>query len=119
MNSTAVKILLLLLILPLLFNAPALAAGESKLPLPYGLYMPEGADCPKPGETPDRSKACYYNEEGLSFPLRRCKFLSLRNQGNVYYLTQRCMARGEDYLTLDFTITIKNKTSFSLLNTEW
>jgi hypothetical protein len=119
MNIAAVKILLLPLILTLLFTAPARAAGESKLPLPYGLYMPEGADCPKPGETPDRTQACYYNEEGLSFYLRRCKLLSVRHQGNVYYLTQRCLAKGEDYLTLDFTVTIKSKTFFSLLNTEW
>jgi hypothetical protein len=119
MSSVVAKLLIILVILAALGPVPPLTAGEPKLPLPYGLYVPEGVECPRPGEMPDPAVSCYHNNEGLSLPRRRCKIIKVRNEGNVYYLTQRCLCRGEDLLTLNFRVIIKSRTSFSVLNTEW
>lgn len=119
MKSVVIRILILSVILSSLCTAPTLTAAEPKLPLQPGLYVPEDLECPKPGEKPNASVSSYYDDEGLSLPRSRCKILNVRHQGNVYYLTQQCLCKGEDLLTLNFTVIIKSRTSFSVLNTEW
>ena len=109
----------LLIILTTLCSVGTSTAAATKLPLQPGLYVPEGVECPKAGEPSDAAVSAYYHEEGLSLPHRRCKLLHVRHEGQVYYLTQRCLCRGEDFLTLDFTVTIHSRTSFSVINTDW
>jgi len=119
MRNVVVRMLIISLILTALGTAPTVQAAELKLPLQYGLYLPAGVECPKQGETPASSLACYYHRQGLNIPRCRCQITQARNDGNVYHLTQKCLCRGEDNLNITLTITIKSKTSFSLLNDEW
>ncbi len=116
MRSVVVRMLIILLILAASGTAPTAKAGDLKLPLQEGLYLPAGVKCPKPGETPVLSESLSYHGEGLSFHRCRCKFKEVRHEGNIYYLTQRCVCKGEDMLTIKLTIIIKSRTSFLVLN---
>lgn len=116
MKSAVIRGSIIIGILAALSTAPPVKAGEAKLPLQHGLYVPEGVECPKPGQGPVPSESYIYHGEGLSFPRGRCKITQVRHQGNIYYLTQRCVCKGEDIITFNMTLIIKSKTSFLIIN---
>ena len=115
-KSRVVMMSIVIVMLSALCATSTAKANEPKLPIKHGLYVPEGIECPKPGEMPASSISCSYNGEGLSIPRCRCKTTQVSNNGNIYYLVQRCLCKGEDILTIKLTIIINSITSFSILN---
>jgi len=108
--------MLIILVIPAaLGSAPTARAGDLKLPLQEGLYLPAGVKSPAAGETAVSTASLSYHGEGLSLHRYRGKFKEVRHEGNIYFLTQRCVCKGEDVLTINLTILIKSRTSFSLL----
>ena len=117
MKSLVIKGLVSWVVLAALSIAPTVQAGELKLPLQQGLYLREDVKYPGTGKRSFPPEIFSFNDEGLSYPGCRCfETIQVRNEGKVYYLTQRCICKGEDYLKMKLTIIIKNKISFLLIN---
>lgn len=118
MKRIVVGLLIVWVILAIFSAAQTVSAGEPKLPLQYGLYVGEGVECPKLGELPVPSVSFFYYGEDLSSPRCKCKIACVHNDGNVYYIRQQCLCKGEDIITTNWTIIIKSRTLFSILNDE-
>jgi len=117
MKNVAAMVLMALAILAAL-GAGQTAGAEGPLPLKQGRYVLEGVPCDR-GTTGDR--LYYYvgdeNDYCLGVPHGECKITQVRNQGNVYYVTLRCLVKGvKDISTKHWTISVKSPTSFSILN---
>ncbi len=119
MKSLIIKVLVTSAVFAVLSIAPAVNAGELILPLQPGLYLRADITYPGTGKRSFPPETFSLDKEGLSYPGCRCfETLQVRRQENTYYLTQRCVLKGEDILKTDLAIVIKNKTSFILISDE-
>lgn len=117
MKNLAIKGLLSLAVLAALGNAPKVKAGEMQLPLQQGQYLREDVQYPGTGKKSFPPESFSFDAQGLSYPGCHCfETIQVRNRGKVYYLTQRCVLKGEDVLKMNLTVLIKNKTSFLLID---
>jgi hypothetical protein len=93
------------------------ARAEGPLPLKQGSYVREEVPC---NEATNANRIYYENLEdgyGISWPHSACIITQVRKIDNVYYVTQKCVFKGiVGEITKHLTITIKNETSFSILN---
>lgn len=117
MKSASVKVLMVFVILTALSAAQTVIAGEP-LPLKHGLYVPEDCPCESINNAMDLR---YYSGKGLGMGSgTKCTIINVRNNGNVYYITQKVIyedkLEGTPAKTINETITIKNITAFSTPN---
>jgi len=116
MPGGTVKILIAFAIMAAL-GAGQTARAEGPLPLKQGSYVREEVPC---NEATNANRIYYENLEegyGISWPHSACIITNVHQKGNVYYVTQKCIFKGiEGEITKHLKITIKNETSFSILN---
>lgn len=84
------------------------ARPDGPLPLESGVFVEEGVEC----ENPASAYTIVYSGKGFDAEHTECKITNVRNNGNIYNVTEQCIIDGRDTIIQHETITVESRTSF-------
>jgi hypothetical protein len=113
MKSAFVMALMVFMILSALCAVQTVNAAD-KIPLKRGIYVLEGVPC----KDADTASTLNFNGNGFNSAHVGATIINIRNNGNIYHITQKFEGLGgvggEGTYTGQWTVTIKSRTSFSI-----
>lgn len=125
MRKPALGLLIITMTVAASLVAETVNAGKVDIPLKNGIYVAEGAKCPKPGTRPIDLPvdSINYTGDGLGFNDGNNHghlFDNVHNKGNIYYINGKTITGvgGHNMGTFHLTIEIKTDSSFSITKAE-
>lgn len=113
MKSAFIRVLMVFVIMLALCAAQTVRAAD-KLPLKHGIYVKQGIPC----DDADNASALNFDGNGFNSAHVGATITNINNNGNIYHITQKFEGLGgvggEGTYTGQWTVTIKNRTSFSI-----